>query len=179
MYTVSETTHVHAPIDRCFLLGTSIKLVSRTLGLHALERNESDLVQPNDQLIWHGWKFGLPQMHETLVTAYDRPHYFQDSMGRGRFKRYQHEHTFTEIDGHTLLHDKIRFSMPFGWAGDVVAKNLIVPYIARLLHFHLQLLKRVAESEEWRKYLPAEASDLAVAAGQNAPGDSSAIGNKR
>jgi ligand-binding SRPBCC domain-containing protein len=175
MYTVSETTHVNAPIDRCFLLGTSLKLVSRTLGMHALERDETGLVQPNDRLIWHGWKFGFPQMHETLVTAYDRPHYFQDSMGRGRFKRYQHEHTFTEIDGHTLLHDKIRFSLPLGWAGDMVARSVVVPYIAGMLHRHLQLLKRVAETDEWRKYLPAEYSNPAMGAGQGGPGDFSAI----
>jgi ligand-binding SRPBCC domain-containing protein len=175
MYTVSETTHVNAPIDRCFLLGTSLKLVSRTLGMHALERDETGLVQPNDHLIWHGWKFGFPQMHETLVTAYDRPHYFQDSMGRGRFKRYQHEHTFTEIDGHTLLHDKIRFSLPLGWAGDMVARSVVVPYIAGMLHRHLQLLKRVAETDEWRKYLPAESSNPAMGAGQGGLGDSSAI----
>jgi ligand-binding SRPBCC domain-containing protein len=175
MYTVSETTHVNAPIDRCFLLGTSVKLVSRTLGMHALERDETGLVQPNDRLIWHGWKFGFPQMHETLITAYDRPHYFQDSMGRGRFKRYQHEHTFTEIDGHTLLHDKIRFSLPLGWAGDIVAKTVVVPYIAGMLHRHLQLLKRVAETDEWRKYLPAESLNPAMGAGQGSPGDPSAI----
>jgi ligand-binding SRPBCC domain-containing protein len=179
MYTVSETTHVNAPLDRCFLLGTSIKLVSRTLKMHALERDENELIQPNDRLIWHGWKFGLPQMHETRVTAYDRPHYFQDSMGRGRFKRYQHEHTFTEIDGHTLLHDKIRFSLPLGWVGDMVAKTLIVPYIAGMLHRHLQLLKRVAETEEWRKYLPADPSGPAVAAGHDASGDTSAISSQQ
>jgi ligand-binding SRPBCC domain-containing protein len=136
--------------------GTSIELVSRTLRMHALQRDQTGLVQPNDQLIWHGWKFGLPQMHETLITAYDRPHYFQDTMGRGRFRRYQHEHTLTEIDGHTLVQDKIRFSLPFGWAGDMVAKHVIVPYVARLLHAHLQLLKRVAETDEWHKYLPDE-----------------------
>jgi ligand-binding SRPBCC domain-containing protein len=91
-----------------------------------------------------------------MITAYERPHYFQDTMGRGRFRRYQHEHTLSEIDGHTLLHDKIRFSLPLGWAGEMVAKHLMVPYMSRLLHTHLQLLKRVAETEEWRKYLPDE-----------------------
>ena len=175
MYTVSETTHVNAPLDRCFLLGTSIKLLSRTLRMHALERDQAGLLLPDDQLIWHGWKFGFPQMHETLITAYDRPHYFQDSMGRGRFKRYQHEHTFTEIDGQTLLHDKIRFSLPLGLAGDLVAKTVMVPYIAGLLHRHLQLLKRVAESEEWRRYLPGVPPNSATAAGQSGRGNSTAV----
>jgi ligand-binding SRPBCC domain-containing protein len=164
MYTISETTHVDAPIDRCFLLATSVKLVSRTLGMRPLERPATGQIGPNDQVIWHGWKFGLPQVHETLITAYERPHYFQDTMGRGRFKRYQHELTLTEIDGHTLLHDKIRFSLPLGWAGEVVAKHLMVPYLARRLHIHLQVLKRVAESNDWRNYLPDVPADGTQAA---------------
>jgi ligand-binding SRPBCC domain-containing protein len=156
MFTVSDTVHINAPIDRCFLLATSIELVSLSLNMRPVEREAKGLVEPDDRLLWHGWKFGFPQMHETVITAYERPHYFQDSMRRGRFKRYQHEHSFTEIDGHTLLHDKIRFSLPLGWVGDIVAKNVIVPYIARSLHTHLQLLKRVAETDEWRKYLPEQ-----------------------
>jgi ligand-binding SRPBCC domain-containing protein len=166
MYTISETTHVNAPIDRCFLLATSLEFVSRTLGMRPLERHATGLVQPNDRLIWHGWKFGLPQMHETVITAYERPHYFQDTMGRGRFKRYQHEHTLTEIDGHTLLHDKIRFSLPLGWAGEAVAKYVMVPYLARLLHVHLESVKRAAETDEWRSYLPVEPTE----SNQTAPG---------
>ena len=154
MYTVSDTVHINAPIDRCFLLATSIELVSLSLNMSLFEREAKGLVKPDDRLLWHGWKFGFPQMHETEITAYERPHYFQDMMRRGRFKRYQHEHSFSEIDGHTLLHDKIRFILPMGWVGDIVAKNVMVPYIARLLHSHLHLLKRIAETEEWRRYLP-------------------------
>jgi ligand-binding SRPBCC domain-containing protein len=154
MYTISDTVHINAPIDRCFLLATNIELVSLSLNMRPIEREAKGLAQLNDRLLWHGWKFGFPQMHETLITSYERPVFFQDTMERGRFKRYQHEHNFTEIDGHTLLHDKIRFNLPMGWVGDIVAKNVMVPYIARLLHAHLQILKRVAETEEWRKYLP-------------------------
>jgi ligand-binding SRPBCC domain-containing protein len=154
MYTISDTMHISAPIDRCFLLATSIELVSRSLQMRTIDPVTTPLVQLNDRLLWHGWKFGMPQMHETLITAYERPHHFQDTMGQGRFKRYQHEHGFSEIDGYTLLHDKIRFSLPFGFVGDMVAKHVMVPYISRMLHTHLQLIKHVAETDEWRKYVP-------------------------
>lgn len=154
LYTISDTMHVHAPIDRCFLLSTSIDLVGLSLGMRPVSGKTNGLIEADDQLIWHGWKFGLPQMHETIITAYDRPNHFQDTMGRGRFKRFQHDHSFSEIGGQTLLHDKIRFSLPFGWVGDVIAKRVMVPYIARLLHRRLQSLKKVAEGEEWREYLP-------------------------
>ncbi len=154
MYTVSDTIHINAPIDRCFLLSTSIDLVRRTLGMRPMAGKTTGLIELNDLILWHGWKFGLPAMHQTLITKYQRPTFFQDSMKHGRFKRFQHDHEFTEIGGHTLLHDKVRFSLPMGLLGDVVAKQIMVPHIAGLVQRRFQLLKRVAESEEWREYLP-------------------------
>jgi hypothetical protein len=34
--------------------------------------------------------------------------------GRGRFKKFQHDHHLVEIDGRTWLNDKLRFAMPWG-----------------------------------------------------------------
>jgi ligand-binding SRPBCC domain-containing protein len=154
MYTISDSMHVDAPIERCFLLSTSIDLVARTLEMQPIGGKTSGLIEANDQILWRGWKLGLPHLHETVITGYEWPTFFQDSMGRGRFKRFQHEHTLAQIGRHTLLQDKIRFSLPFGLLGDIVAKYIVVHYIARALRRRLTLLKRVAESEEWRQYLP-------------------------
>lgn len=153
VFTVSDTVHINAPIERCFLLSTSIDLVQRTLGMRPVSGKMTGLVEMGDQLIWAGWKFGFPQMHETLITAYDRPKFFQDTMGRGRFKTFSHDHGFTEISGRTLLHDKVRFSMPFGFLGSMVAAQIVVPHVARLIQQRFMLLKRVAEGDEWEAYL--------------------------
>jgi ligand-binding SRPBCC domain-containing protein len=161
VYVVSDTIHINAPIERCFLLSTSIDLVGRTLKMRPVHGKRTGLITGEDKIVWFGWKFGLPHLHETLITAYDQPHFFQDTMGRGRFKRFQHDHSFTEIDGHTLLLDRVRFSLPFGPAGKIVARKVMVPHIAELMRLRFQLLKRVAETDEWREYLPelAEASE--------------------
>ncbi len=156
MFVVSDKIHVNAPIERCFLLSTSLELVGQTLKMRLVESGStktSGLVVGGDRLLWQGWVFGLPQVHETRITKYERPNFFQDSMGRGRFKRFQHDHFFTEIGGRTLLNDKVRFSLPMGWATAPVARLVVVPHVSRLLRQRLELLKRVAESEEWRQYL--------------------------
>jgi ligand-binding SRPBCC domain-containing protein len=158
LFTVSDTIHINAPIERCFLLATHIELVGKTLEMRLLEGKSAGMVVSGDRLVWVGWKFGLPQMHESLITRYERPAFFQDTMLRGRFKRFQHDHNFMEIDGYTLMIDKLRFSMPFGWLGKWVGKHVILPYISRLLKKRLELLKRVAESEEWRQYLLEKAA---------------------
>jgi ligand-binding SRPBCC domain-containing protein len=150
--------HVQAPVERCFLLATSIDLVAQTLGMRPISGKMTGLVEAGDQILWAGWKFGLPQMHETLITKYERPTYFQDTMGRGRFKLFQHDHHFVEIDGHTLMQDKVRFSLPFGWPGAMVAKHVMVPHISKLIRKRFYLLKQLAEGPGWQDYLPEPAA---------------------
>ncbi len=159
MFTVSDSIHINAPIERCFLLSTSLELVGQLLEMRAVagdSRKTCGLVTGGDRIVWQGLVFGLPQVHESLITRYERPGFFQDTMARGRFKRFQHDHLFTEIDGHTLVVDKLRFSLPLGWPGKIVARRMLVPYLSGLLRRRMMLLRHVAESEEWRRYLPEE-----------------------
>lgn len=156
MFIVSDNIHVNAPIERCFLLSTNLELVKRSLKMRLVKNRSSrtsGLVVGGDRILWRGWIFGLPQMHETVITKYEQPDFFQDSMERGRFKRFQHDHFFVEVGGRTLLNDKVRFSLPFGWLTRPLGQFLVMPYISRLLRQRLELIKRVAESDEWKEYL--------------------------
>jgi ligand-binding SRPBCC domain-containing protein len=157
MFTISDSIYINAPIERCFLLSTNIELVGRTLGMKPIEGKTSGMIVADDKLLWAGWKFGFPQMHESVVTRYEKPAFFQDTMGRGRFKRYQHDHYFYEMDERTVLNDKIRFTMPLGPLGRMVGQLVLVPYLSKKLRRRLVLLRKVAENrKEWQKYLPEE-----------------------
>jgi ligand-binding SRPBCC domain-containing protein len=78
-------------------------------------------------------------------------------MGRGRFKRYQYDHYFYEMNDRTVLNDKIRFTMPLGFIGSFVGRFIIVPYLSKRMRRRLAMLRKVAQdSREWMKYLPKE-----------------------
>ncbi|MDW5265632.1 MULTISPECIES: SRPBCC family protein [Acidobacteriaceae] len=157
MFVVSDRIHVNAPIERCFLLSTNLELVKHSLRMKLVPHQSSragGLVESGDRLMWQGWAFGLPHQHESLITRYERPDFFQDTMERGRFKRFQHDHFFAEIGGRTLLSDKVRFSLPLGGVTRPLGRFLVTPYVSKLLRHRLELLKRVAESDEWKQYLP-------------------------
>jgi len=156
MFVVRDYEHVNAPIERCFQLATHLQLVSDVLGMKAVERNgarSEGLVAGGDRVVWYGWKFGLPHMHESVISRYDPPIFFQDTMERGRFKRFQHDHQFNEVGGHTLMVDYVRFSLPMGLAGRLVGRQIVVPHVVKLLRTRLLLLRRLAEGEGWRQYL--------------------------
>lgn len=157
MFRLKESIHVDAPIERCFLLSTSIDLVRRTLKMNPIEGDarwrSKGLIVGGDRVHWRGWQFGLPARHDSLITGYERPSFFQDSMESGYFKTFQHDHRFEEVGGHTLLVDVVRFSMPLGFAGKAVGKAIVVPHVLGLLLRRFELLKRVAEGPDWESYL--------------------------
>src|SRR5260370_4420050 len=150
MFTISDSIFINAPIERCFLLSTNIHMLGRTYGMRHIEDKLRGMFGAEDRLVWAGWKFGFPQMHESYVTRYEPPSFFQDTMGRGRFKRYQHDHYFYEMNDRTVLNDKIRFTMPLGFLGRLVGQFVLVPYLSKRLRRRLALLKRVAVNQkEW------------------------------
>lgn len=153
MFRLKENIHVQAPIERCFLLSTSIELVEQIIGLKPVEGKTKGLITNGDQLVWRGWKFGMPAMHETLITRYEPYRFFQDTMGRGRFKTFQHDHQFDEVDGHTLMIDVVRFSMPLGPLGKAFGKQVVVPHVLSMMLKRFNLLKRIAEGADWERYL--------------------------
>jgi ligand-binding SRPBCC domain-containing protein len=153
MFVIEDGIHVSAPIERCFLLSTHVGLVGRTMGMRPVAGSADGLVKAADRVVWRGWRFGLPQRHESRITEYEAPCFFRDSMERGGFKVFQHDHEFVEICGQVLMRDTVRFSMPLGSAGRGVGRHVMIPQIRRVMRRRFALLKRVAESEEWREYL--------------------------
>ncbi len=155
IFTLRDEIVVRAPIERCFLLSTSVEIVEKELGMRPVSGRTSGLVLGDETVWWKGWQLGLPQYHQSLISAYEPYRFFQDTMLKGRFKSFQHDHRFTDReDGAVLLQDELRFSLPFGAAGKMFARSVMAPHIAGLLRRRFRLLKEIAEGEAWRRYLP-------------------------
>ncbi len=158
-FVLRDEVVVYAPIDRCFLLSTSIEIVRRELRMRPTRGRAAGLVTGGDTVRWKGWKFGLPQMHESLIEAFQPYAFFRDRMIAGRFRAFEHDHSFDLMtDGSVRMQDEVRFSMRWGWIGDLVGVMVLTPLIRGLMRRRFSSLKRIAEGEEWRKYLPASAT---------------------
>jgi ligand-binding SRPBCC domain-containing protein len=151
-FVLRESLLVQAPIERLFALSTNIAIVQKELGFTPVAGRTSGCVRGGDTVRWEGWKFGFPQLHVSLIADYEPPFYFQDRMLEGRFKTFEHDHRFREVDGGVLLEDELRYSMPFGLAGQFVGQVIMVPHILRLMRERFAMLKGMAEGDEWRAY---------------------------
>jgi ligand-binding SRPBCC domain-containing protein len=135
-------------------LSTSAAIVERELKMHPVRGRVTGFVVGGDTVRWEGWQLGLPQFHESLIEDYRPNVFFRDRMIAGRFARFEHDHNLVpDAEGCVVLWDELRFAMPWGWLGELVGRWVMVPHIRGLMRRRFALLKRIAEGEEWEKYL--------------------------
>jgi ligand-binding SRPBCC domain-containing protein len=158
MITLTEITVIHAPIDRCFDLSRSIDLhkasTART-GELAVAGVTSGLIGMEEEVTWRARHLGVWQEMTSRITAFDPPAYFRDTMVRGPFSSFQHDHVFSGKDGSTEMKDVLRFRAPLAFLGRL-AEILLKPYLRQFLLERNALLKQVAEGDEWPRFLNAE-----------------------
>ncbi len=164
MTEILTTTIIRAPIQRCFDLARSVEVHLKG-NLHfgeeavALGGVTSGLVGLGDRVTWRARHFAVRQRLTSEITAFERPDYFQDTMRRGAFKSMQHDHYFRVISSQeTEMKDSFRFAAPIPLLGPLVESLLLRRYMTALLRERNAIVKQVAESGEWRQYLPAESA---------------------
>lgn len=158
MIALEETTLIHAPVERCFDLSRSIDLHTRSTedtGERAIAGVTSGLISMDEEVTWSARHLGVTQTMTVRITAMDRPKYFRDRMVRGAFRFFEHEHAFADRgNGITEMRDDLRFAAPPPLLGRLI-EPLLARYLRKFLRERNRILKEVAESDEWRKYLPS------------------------
>jgi ligand-binding SRPBCC domain-containing protein len=157
MVEILLETRIRAPRERVFDLTRSIDLHTRSLDWTREEPvagRMSGLIGLDETVTWRAWHLGVRQRLTSRISAYDRPRYFQDVMVRGAFAWMEHDHWFDAApDGGTVLRDRFRFAAPLGVLGRIAETLVLRRYMTRFLERRNAVIKRVAESEEWREFL--------------------------
>jgi len=155
---IRVTTDIAAPPSRCFDLARCVDAhVASTAGTseRAIAGVTTGLLGPGDDVTWRARHFGVTQTLTSRITAFDRPARFQDSMVRGAFARIVHDHEFVATPSGTRMIDVFDFAAPLGPLGRIAERLFLNAYMTRLLERRGHVLKRLAESGEWRKFLEA------------------------
>lgn len=157
MPVIELKTEVHAPIERTFDLARSVELhmssTSQT-GERAVAGVTSGLMALGEEVTWRARHFGIWQHLTSRITMFERPWHFRDSMVRGAFRRFDHDHFFTQQGETTIMRDVFDFQSPFNILGRMVDGLFLTDYMRRFLLTRHARIKTVAETEEWCRYLP-------------------------
>ena len=159
MIRLEETTLINAPIGRCFDLSRSVE-VHLLSNVHSGEQAmalggvNSGLVGLEEQVTWRAKHFGVWQTLTSRTTALEPPRYLQVTMVKGIFRFMQADHLFRSLDGGvTEMTDIFCVAAPLPVLGLLAEALFLRRYMLALLRERNAVIKRVAESSEWRQYL--------------------------
>lgn len=156
MLIVKLWTSIAAPPERVFDLARNIDAHQQSAeGTHerAVAGVTRGLIGLGDEVTWEARHFCIRQKLTVKITEFKRPFQFQDVMVSGAFKSMKHDHEFIAQPPGTLMIDRFEFESPFGILGRIVDRIFLAGYMRRFLLRRNQVLKELAESEEWRKYV--------------------------
>lgn len=151
MTTITIVTTIRASPERCFDASRDLDLHAESMG-HTGERavagRTSGLIELGEQVTWEGRHFGIRQRFTSAITAYDRPRHFQDSMIRGAFHSFVHDHYFEAFNEGTRMTDVLEFRSPLGVMGAIVDQLVMREYLTRLLAKRNAIVKAALERDQ-------------------------------
>ena len=159
MPVISLTLSVVAPIDRVFDLSRSVDLhvhSTSTTREVAVAGVTTGLLSLGDEVTWEGTHLGVRQRLSSRITEFKRPTHFRDSLVKGAFKSFHHDHDFATDRHGTMVTDRFEFQTPLGLLGQLANAAGLTRYMKRFLRMRLEVMKSVAESDEWMRYLHSQ-----------------------
>ena len=146
--TVRVETVIRAPIEQCFDAARALDLHVETLA-HTNEKaiagRTTGLIELGEEVTWRGRHLGVVQTFTSRITAFERPFYFQDSMVRGAFRSFIHDHWFVVEGDRTRMTDAVVFAAPLGILGRVAEILFLRRYMHNLLVMRGKTLKGTLE----------------------------------
>jgi ligand-binding SRPBCC domain-containing protein len=158
MSVIELSTLIRAPRERVFDLARSIDAHQDSTGgteERAVAGVTRGLIGMNEEVTWEARHFGVRQRLTVRVTAFERPRHFQDIMISGAFRTMAHDHVFEENPEGTLMKDRFDFSSPLGIFGKIADGLFLTPYMRRFIIRRNAILKQLAESGDWKRYVQA------------------------
>jgi len=150
---------VRAPIERCFDLARSVE-AHLAGNRHSGEATvaaagvTSGLLDLGDRVTWRGRHFGVRWSLTSEISAMERPAWFQVVMIRGPFRFMRHDHYFRSLaGGETELRNVYCFTAPLAALGRLAEILFLRRYMMGLLRERNEVVRDIAESAEWARYL--------------------------
>lgn len=165
MNKIELSTHINAPIDRCFDLARSIdlhKISVKHTREEAVGGVTSGLIGLNQRVLWQATHLGVRQSMEVKVSKFTPPFFFSDEMVSGAFSSMIHDHFFYDIGNETVMIDHFYYNTPLGLLGEAANVIFLKGYLARLLTMRNEAIREYAETNKWMEILPAPKLNVSI-----------------
>jgi uncharacterized protein (TIGR01777 family) len=84
---------------------------------------------------------GLPMWWQSRIDSWQPNRSFVDVQTRGPYSLWHHTHEFEPADGGTIIRDRVRYVLPFGALGELVASGLVARDLEAIFDFRRERIQ--------------------------------------
>lgn len=86
---------------------------------------------------------GIPLKWKTLIADWNPPHSFVDTQLSGPYTKWHHTHRFEKLGNGTLLSDEVRYKLPLGFLGQVMASTFVQKDVEKIFKFRREVIHKI------------------------------------
>ena len=105
---------------------------------------------------------GIPVHWRTIITDYDPPHMFIDQQLKGPYSLWHHTHTFKKIENGVEIKDRIIYSIPFGWMGQLLHKFWIKKDLNNIFSHRRKVILYLFMNDGYKMYVTNQVDRIAA-----------------
>jgi ligand-binding SRPBCC domain-containing protein len=151
MTQIKTSTIINAPIEivfnNCRNIDVHQNSASKT-NEKAIAGRTSGLINKGETVTWIGKHFGIYIQHESIISEMNFSNYFVDEQLKGHFKRFKHQHFFTQKENQTIMTDILDYETPFGFIGKLFDKLLLENHLTKFIIYRNAILKELSENHQ-------------------------------
>lgn len=156
MPTIHLTTFIAAPVNVVFDLSRHVGVHKESMSKYkeeAVAGIRFGLIEKDETVTWRARHLFKSRLLRSKITEMKKPDMFIDEQVQGDFKMMKHEHHFKPCENGTIVIDLFYFESPYGILGEWFNGLYFTHYLKRLLEQRNTTIKKIAESEKWKKIL--------------------------
>tara|TARA_B100000686_G_C16784802_1_gene974485 strand:+ start:951 stop:2309 length:1359 start_codon:yes stop_codon:yes gene_type:complete len=88
---------------------------------------------------------GIPMWWQSKIIDWKPPFKFSDYQVHGPYSKWLHTHEFEEVNGGTLMRDRVVYRLPLGIPGDAIAEPLVKKDIRKIFSHRRKVIESLME----------------------------------
>jgi len=122
------------------------KITPPSLNFEIIE-GAPDKIQLGSEIEYRLKLRGVPMTWKSVISEWNPPHHFSDSQVVGPYSKWQHRHEFHAFAGGTLMIDRVRYVLPLGSVGSLVAGALVRSELEKVFAYRREYLIKNLERD--------------------------------
>jgi len=150
MYIFEQTQNINKSLDGVFELFSkpeNLQKITPNWLKFEIKPNSDKIMKENAEFFYKIKFHHLPLNWKTMITKYEPPYLFVDEQVKGPYKKWIHTHTFEEVNGFTIMKDRVEYDLYGGIFKSIVHSAFVKNSIMEIFNFRRKIIAEVFESE--------------------------------